>query len=103
MKKLQKTYTNIDFQVSDTQRDLIQTSNTNMLEALRDAILYTLIVLIFFLGNFRAVIAVGLSIPGVFFGTMSIIWLFGGELNIVVYTGIILSLGLLIDDAVVII
>jgi len=103
LKKLQKTYTNIDFQVSDTQRDLIQTSNTNMLEALRDAILYTLIVLIFFLGNFRAVIAVGLSIPGVFFGTMSIIWLFGGELNIVVYTGIILSLGLLIDDAVVII
>jgi len=103
VKKLQNMYKNIDFHVSDTQRDLIQTSNENMLEALRDAIIYTLIVLIFFLGNFRAVIAVGLSIPGVFFGTMSIIWLFGGELNIVVYTGIILSLGLLIDDAVVII
>ena len=103
MKKLQQIYTNIDFAISDTQRDLIQTSNTNMLEALRDAVIYTLIVLLFFLGNIRAVIAVGLSIPAVFFGTMAIIWLFGGGLNIVVYTGIILSLGLLIDDAVVII
>jgi len=103
MKKLQAIYTNINFSISDTQRDLIQTSNTNMLEALRDAVIYTLIVLMFFLGNIRAVIAVGLSIPAVFFGTMAIIWLFGGSLNIVVYTGIILSLGLLIDDAVVII
>ncbi len=103
MKKLAQTYKNIEFSISDTQRDLIETSNTNMLEALRDAVIYTLIVLMFFLGNFRAVLAVGLSIPMVFFGTMAIIWLFGGELNIIVYTAIILSLGLLIDDAVVII
>ena len=103
MEKLKKQYSNIDFEISDTQHDLIETSNDNMLEALRDAIIYTLIVLMFFLGNFRAVIAVGLSIPAVFFGTISIILLFGGELNIVVYTAIILSLGLLIDDAVVII
>ena len=103
MEKLKKQYSNIDFQISDTQHDLIETSNDNMLEALRDAIVYTLIVLMFFLGNFRAVIAVGLSIPAVFFGTISVILLFGGELNIVVYTAIILSLGLLIDDAVVII
>lgn len=101
--ELQTVYSNIDFNISDTQRDLIETSNKNMLEALRDAVIYTLIVLMFFLGNFRAVIAVGLSIPIVFFGTLSIVWLFGGELNITVYTGIILSLGLLIDDAVVII
>jgi len=103
IEKLEKQYSNIDFQISDTQHDLIQTSNDNMLEALRDAIIYTLIVLMFFLGNFRAVVAVGLSIPAVFFGTISVILLFGGELNIVVYTAIILSLGLLIDDAVVII
>ncbi len=103
MKTLQDKYKNINFEISDTQKDLVETSNTNMLEALRDAVIYTLIVMMFFLGNIRAVVAVGLSIPMVFFGTMAVIWLFGGELNIVVYTGIILSLGLLIDDAVVII
>ena len=102
MKKLAKLYPNIDFSISDTQRDLIETANTNMLEALRDAIIYTLLVIMIFLGNFRAIIAAGLSIPMVFFATMAIIWLTGGELNIVIYTAIILALGMLTDDAVVV-
>ncbi len=102
IKKLAKLYPNIDFQIADTQRDLIETANTNMLEALRDAIVYTLLVLLFFLGNFRAIIAAGISIPLVFFGTIAIIWLGGGELNIVIYTAIILALGMLVDDAVVV-
>jgi len=102
MKKLQQRYPNIDFQIADTQRDLIETANTNMLEALRDAIIFTLLVIMIFLGNFRAIIAAGLSIPMVFFATMAVIWLTGGELNIVVYTGIILALGMLVDDAVVV-
>ncbi len=102
MKKLEAEYPNIRFQVSDTQRDLIQLSNKNMLEALRDAIFYTLLVVLFFLGNFRAIIAAGLSIPMVFFSTIAVIWLGGGELNIVIYTAIILALGMLTDDAVVV-
>ncbi len=102
MKKLQIKYPNIKFQISDTQRDLIEQANDNMLEALRDAVIYTLIVIMIFLGNFRAIIAAGLSIPMVFFSTMAIIWLSGGELNIVIYTAIILALGMLTDDAVVV-
>ena len=102
IKKLKKLYPNIEFSISDTQRDLIETANKNMLEALRDAIVYTLLVIMIFLGNFRAIIAAGLSIPMVFFATMAIIWLMGGELNIVVYTAIILALGMLTDDAVVV-
>ena len=102
IEKLKIQYPNINFSIADTQRDLIETANTNMLEALRDAIIYTLLVLLFFLGNFRAITAAGLSIPLVFFSTMAVIYLFGGELNIVVYTAIILALGMLVDDAVVV-
>ena len=102
MAKLKLEYPNIDFEISDTQRDLIEQANDNMLEALRDAIIYTLLVIMLFLGNFRAIIAAGLSIPMVFFSTMAIIWLTGGELNIVIYTAIILALGMLTDDAVVV-
>ena len=99
---LSNEYPNIDFKIVDTQRDLIETANTNMLEALRDAIVFTLIVLLFFLGNLRAIAAAALSIPLVFLGTIGVIWLTGGELNIVVYTAIILALGMLVDDAVVV-
>jgi len=102
MKKIAKIYPNIDIKVADTQRDLIETSNTNMLEALRDAIVYTLLVIIIFLGNIRALIAAGLSIPMVFFGTMAFLYLTGQGLNIVIYTAIILALGMLTDDAVVV-
>jgi len=102
MKKLELMYPNINFEISDTQRDLIEQANDNMLEALRDAVIYTLIVIMIFLGNFRAIIAAGLSIPMVFFSTMAIIWITGGELNIVIYTAIILALGMLTDDAVVV-
>ena len=102
MAALEQEYPNIHFEISDTQRDLIEQANTNMLEALRDAIIYTLLVILLFLGNFRAIVAAGLSIPMVFFATMAIIWLSGGELNIVIYTAIILALGMLTDDAVVV-
>ena len=102
MAKLQQKYPNIQFEISDTQRDLIEQANDNMLDALKDAIIYTLLVIMLFLGNFRAIIAAGLSIPMVFFTTIAIIWMTGGELNIVIYTAIILALGMLTDDAVVV-
>ncbi len=102
MQKVKEKYPNIKISVSDTQRTLVETSNENMLEALRDAIIYTLFVLLLFLANFRALIAAGLSIPMVFFGVIAFLYLTGQGLNIVIYTAIILALGMLTDDAVVV-
>ncbi len=100
--KLELRYPKIKFQIADTQRTLIETANTNMLEALRDAVIFTLLVILLFLGNLRAVAAALLSIPMVFFATIAIIWISGGELNMTIYTAIILALGMLVDDAVVV-
>ncbi|MFA5298734.1 MAG: efflux RND transporter permease subunit [Lutibacter sp.] len=102
MKILEAEYPSINFEIADTQRNLIETANSNMLDALRDAIIFTLVVVMFFLGNYRAIIAAGLSIPMVFFATIAVIWLTGGELNVIIYTAIILALGMLTDDAVVV-
>lgn len=102
MENLKRQYPNINFEISDTQRNLIELANTNMLQALRDAILFILLVLLFFLGDFKAIGAALITIPMVFFSTIAVIWLMGGELNIVIYTAIILALGMLADDAVVV-
>lgn len=99
---LKTHYPNIDFAISDTQGELIQISNDNMLKALIDAIIFTSIVIMLFLGNWRAVATALVSIPLVFLVTLAILWLFGKELNILVMTGIILALGMLVDDAVVV-
>jgi multidrug efflux pump subunit AcrB len=100
--QLKARYPNIEFSIADTQGELIQLSNTNMVEALRDAILFTSVVILFFLGNWRAVVTALISIPLVFLATLGILWLLGRELNILVMTGIILALGMLVDDAVVV-
>ncbi len=102
MKQIQKEFPDLKITISDTQRTLVETSNSNMLDALKDAIFYTLLVLLVFLGNFRAIVAAGLSIPLVFLGTIVFVWLLIGEMNIIIYTAIILALGMLVDDAVVV-
>ena len=95
-------YPQIDFAISDTQGELIRISNDSMLTALADAILFTSLVILLFLGNWRAVATALVSIPLVFLITLAILWLLGKELNILVMTGIILALGMLVDDAVVV-
>ncbi|SNZ08056.1 Multidrug efflux pump subunit AcrB [Persephonella hydrogeniphila] len=92
----------LNFEISDTQEKIIRLSNLNMLEALRDAIVMTAVVIFFFLANLRQMIIAGLSIPFVYAITIAIMWLLGMEFNIVTLTAIILALGMLIDDAVVV-
>lgn len=102
LKKLEAQYPNFQFEISDTQRNLIELANDNMLLALRDAIFFTLLVILLFIGNLKAITAAALSFPLVFFSTLAVIWFTGGSLNIVIYTGIILALGMLADDAIVV-
>lgn len=99
---LRNNYPNIEFAVSDTQGELIQISNASMMRALFDAIVFTGLVILLFLGNWRALATALVSVPLVFLITLAVLWLLGRELNILVMTGIILALGMLVDDAVVV-
>ena len=99
---IQAQYPMLDISVTDTQMDIINRSNSNMFAALIEAVLFVSIVMMIFLANWRAVATALLSLPLVFLGTMAILWLFGKELNLFVTTGVILALGMLVDDAVVV-
>ncbi len=100
--KLKSQFPQLGFEISDSQEKIIRLSNLNMFEALIDAIIMTAIVIFFFLANIRQMIIAGLSIPFVYGITIAIMWLIGMEFNIVTLTAIILALGMLIDDAVVV-
>ena len=101
--KLKNQYPFIDFAVSYTQKDLIDLSVTNMLDALRDAILITVLVIFLFLGNFRTTLLCAISIPFTYLITFAVMWLFGFEFHMVTLTGVILAVGMLLDDAIVVI
>lgn len=93
----------INFEVSYTQKDLIERSVDNMLEALRDAVIITVIVLFLFLANFRTMLLCAIAIPFTYLLTFAAMWLFGFEFHMVTLTGVILAVGMLLDDAIVVI
>jgi len=100
---LEKKYPFINFAVSYTQKDLIERSVDNMLGALRDAIIITVIVIFLFLGNLRTMFLCAISIPFTYLITFAVMWLFGFEFHMVTLTGVILAVGMLLDDAIVVI
>ncbi len=102
MKEFQATYPNIIFEISDTQKETIEQSTTNMFESLRDAIIMSTIVVFLFLASFRQILVVLVTIPLVYASTIALMWLVGIDFNVVTLTAIILALGLLLDDTVVV-
>jgi len=95
-------YPNINFEVSDTQKETIVQSTTNMFESLRDAIIMSTIIVFLFLASFRQILVVLVTIPLVYASTIALMWLVGIDFNVVTLTAIILALGLLLDDTVVV-
>ncbi|NOY12119.1 MAG: efflux RND transporter permease subunit [Deltaproteobacteria bacterium] len=100
--KIRAIYPQLNFEITDTQKDTIVQSTDNMFESLRDAILMSTFVVFLFLASFRQVLVVLVTIPLVYASTVALMWLVGIEFNVVTLTGIILALGLLLDDAVVV-
>ncbi len=100
--EVHKQYPNINFEVSDTQKETIVQSTTNMFEALRDAIIMSTIVVFLFLASFRQILIVLVTIPLVYASTIAMMRLFGIDFNVITLTAIILALGLLLDDTVVV-
>jgi len=100
--QLKATYPGLHFEITDTQKDTIKQSIANMFESLRDAIIMSTIVAFFFLASFRQVLVVLFTIPLVYATTVAMMYLFGIEFSVVTLTAIILALGLLLDDAVVV-
>ncbi|MFH2067289.1 MAG: efflux RND transporter permease subunit [Pseudomonadota bacterium] len=91
------------FEVADTQGELINTSVSNLLTSLRDSILLTVAVIFLILARMRTTLLAAISIPFTFLLTFAGMKLINYELNIVTMTAIILAVGLLVDDAIVVI
>jgi multidrug efflux pump subunit AcrB len=102
MEEFKEKYPNVNFEVSDTQKETIEQSTMNMFDSLRDAIIMSTIVVFLFLASFRQILVVLVTIPLVYASTIALMWLVGIDFNVVTLTAIILALGLLLDDTVVV-
>jgi multidrug efflux pump subunit AcrB len=100
--ELEARYPAVAFSVPDTQGDLIRLSVGNMLDALRDAVVMTVLVIFLFLADWRGMSLAAVSIPFTYLLTFAVIWLIGYEFNMVTLTAVIVAVGMLLDDAIVV-
>jgi len=100
---IRAAFPDLAFEVADTQGELIETSVSNLITALRDSVILTVVVIFLILARVRTTLLAAVSIPFTFFMTFAGMKLIGYELNIVTMTAIILAVGLLVDDAIVVI
>jgi multidrug efflux pump subunit AcrB len=100
---LRAAFPGLRFDVADTQGELIKTSVSNLLSALRDSVLLTVAVIFMLMARGRITLLAAISIPFTFFLTFAGMTLIGYELNMVTMTAIILAVGLLVDDTIVVI
>lgn len=75
--------------------------------SVRDAMLlggfFAVLVLLVFLGNWRVTLAAALTLPLSVIGTFAGLWLAGQSLNLMSLGGLAVAIGLIIDDAVVVV
>ncbi len=100
--ELRTQFPNLNIEITDTQGRIIGLTVSNMIDSLRDAVIMTLIVILFFLGNSRAALVVALSLPVSYMLTFAVLWSIGFEFDMVTLSAIIIAVGLLADDVVVV-
>jgi len=81
----------------------IKISISEVAQVLIEAIILVFLLMFVFLQNLRATLIPTLAIPVVILGTMGVLALAGFSINTLTMFGMVLSIGLLVDDAIVVV
>lgn len=83
--------------------DFIKISIDEVVKTLMEAIVLVVLVMWLFLQNWRATLIPAIAVPIVLLGTFGVLSVFGFSINTLTMFGIVLSIGLLVDDAIVVV
>ncbi|MCB2215530.1 efflux RND transporter permease subunit [Desulfofustis glycolicus] len=81
----------------------IKISIEEVAQTLVEAIILVFLVMFLFLQNFRATLIPSIAVPVVLLGTFGIMAAFGFSINTLTMFGMVLAIGLLVDDAIVVV
>ncbi|MGB6214958.1 efflux RND transporter permease subunit EmhB [Pseudomonas mandelii] len=82
---------------------VVTESIKGVVETLVEAIVLVFLVMFLFLQNFRATVITTMTVPVVLLGTFGILAAFGFSINTLTRFGLVLAIGLLVDDAIVVV
>ncbi|AHG21466.1 multidrug transporter [Chania multitudinisentens RB-25] len=81
----------------------VKISINEVVKTLIEAIILVFMVMYLFLQNFRATLIPTIAVPVVLLGTFAILAAFGYSINTLTMFGMVLAIGLLVDDAIVVV
>ncbi|WP_313084381.1 efflux RND transporter permease subunit, partial [Atlantibacter sp.] len=81
----------------------VKISINEVVKTLVEAIVLVFLVMYLFLQNFRATLIPTIAVPVVLLGTFAILAVFGYSINTLTMFGMVLAIGLLVDDAIVVV
>ncbi|BBK33367.1 multidrug efflux pump [Stella humosa] len=85
------------------QTPFIKLSIEEVLKTLAEAIVLVFLVMYLFLQNFRATLIPTIAVPVVLLGTFAVLSAFGYSINTLTMFAVVLAIGLLVDDAIVVV
>ena len=81
----------------------VQESIKEVVKTLFEAVLLVIIVMFIFLQNWRTTLIPAITVPVVILGTMAVLYVLGMSINTLTLFALVLAIGLLVDDAIVVV
>jgi multidrug efflux pump len=93
----------VDYRIAYDTTEYVHESIDSVIHTLLEAILLVVIVVIVFLQTWRASIIPLLSVPVSIIGTFAVMQMFGFTINTLTLFGLVLAIGIVVDDAIVVV
>ncbi|WP_458700929.1 efflux RND transporter permease subunit [Sulfurospirillum sp. 1307] len=102
--KLMKTFPkDLEYKVPYDTTPFVKASIEEVLKTLFEAMILVIILIYVFLGNFRATLIPVIAIPVAIIGTFAGLYAFGFSINLLSLFALVLAIGLVVDDAIVVV
>jgi multidrug efflux pump len=92
----------LDYTIAYDTTPFIRESISEVFHTLRDAVLLVALVVLFFLQDWRAMILPMIDVPVSLIGTFAVMAVMGYSLNNISLFGLVLAIGIVVDDAIVV-
>ncbi len=103
MKSFDNDFPGLSFSVAFENSRFIKTAISNVIQTIVFGGVLAFLVILFFIGDFKAPLIIGISIPVSILFTFVIMRLFKVNLNIMSLSGLALGVGMLVDNSIVVI
>ncbi|MEW5683394.1 MAG: efflux RND transporter permease subunit [Pseudomonadota bacterium] len=93
----------IEYVIPVDSTPFVKQSIHEVVKTLMEAVILVFLVMFLFLQNWRATLIPTIAVPVVLLGTFGVLAVFGYSINTLTMFGLVLAIGLLVDDAIVVV